>query len=139
MLHASGLQRALGAGTTYFLGLFALGFVLGTIRIMVVAPRWGDIAATLAEVPVMLAAGFFVCRWAVWRWQVPYVAAMRWMMVLCFVMLLLMFETVLGAMLFGRTLAQQLAALTTSAGLIGLAAQIVAALFPLLANRRELS
>ena len=139
MVHASGLKRALSAGATYFLVLFALGFVLGTIRVLFLAPRWGELAATLAEVPVMLAAAFFACRWAVRRWQVPYVAAMRWMMVLCFVVLLLMFETVLGAMLFGRTLAQQLAALMTLAGLIGLAAQIVAALFPLLANRRELS
>ena len=119
--------------------LFALGFVLGTIRVMLVAPRLGIFAAILAEVPVMLAAGFFACRWAVQHWQVPPIAAIRRVMVLCFLVLLLLFEAALGWMLFGRSPSQQLAMLMTTAGLLGLSAQIVAALFPLFVDRGKRS
>ena len=65
------MKHALIAGTAYFLALFALGFVLGTIRVIYVAPRFGQFAATFAEVPVMLVAALFACRWTVGHWQVP--------------------------------------------------------------------
>lgn len=85
------MKRALIAASAYFLTLFALGFALGTIRVLAVAPRIGELAATLAEVPVMLAAAFFVCRWAIRRWQVPPGPAIRWTMVLWFLALLPVF------------------------------------------------
>lgn len=130
------MTRALIATTAYFLILFALGFVLGSMRVLLIAPRFGALAATVAEVPVMLAAGFFICRWAVRRWQVPTDPLIGWAMVLGFLVLLVLFETLLGMMLFGRTLADQSAALATSAGLVGLSAQIIAALFPVFVRRR---
>ena len=125
------MKRALIAGTAYFLALFALGFVLGTIRVMLVAPPFGELAATFAEVPVMLTAAFFACCWAIRRWHVPRTIAIRWAMVLWFLALLLLFETLGGATLFARTMAEQWAALATPAGLLGLSAQIIAALLPL--------
>ena len=65
------VKRALIAGTAYFSALFGLGFVLGTIRVIFVVRRIGQVAATLTEVPVMLVAALFACRWTVARWQVP--------------------------------------------------------------------
>ncbi|GEO87619.1 hypothetical protein RNA01_45510 [Ciceribacter naphthalenivorans] len=53
-----------------------------------------------------------------------------------FLGLLFAFETVLGAALFGLTAAEQLAALMTPTGLLGLSAQIIAALFPLVVDRK---
>lgn len=126
------MKRAMIAGVVYFLALFALGFVLGTIRVTLVAPRLGELAATLMEVPLMLTAGFFTCRWAIRRWQVSRTMAIRWAMVLCFLILLLLFETLLGSLLFGRTMAQQWTALAAPAGMLGLCAQLIAALFPVL-------
>ncbi|MBA2682983.1 MAG: hypothetical protein H0U66_00625 [Gemmatimonadaceae bacterium] len=117
--------------------LFALGFVLGILRVMYVAPRFGQTAATLAEVPVMLIAAVAACRWAISHWQVSRAMKIRWMMMLWFLVLLFAFETLLGAVPFGRTASEQWAALTTRAGLIGLAAQIIAALLPLVVGRRE--
>ena len=133
------MNRALIAGTAFFLALFALGFVLGTLRVVFVAPRFGELAATFAEVPVMLIAAFFACRWAVRHWRVPRTAAIRWTMVLWFLALLFTFETLLGVVLFGRTAAEQWAALAMPAGLIGLSAQITAALLPVLVGRCEQS
>lgn len=131
------MKRALTAATVYFLALFALGFVLGTIRVLFVAPQIGVLAATLLEVPLMLAAALFLCRWAVGRWQVPPDLALRGAMVLWFLVLLMLFETLVGVALFGRTLGETWAGLATQAGLIGLAAQVIAALLPTLVGRRR--
>lgn len=130
------MNRALIAGTAFFLGVFALGFGLGTLRVVFITPRLGELAATSAEVPVMLVAAFFTCRWAVQHWQVPRTVAIRWAMVLWFLALLFTFETSLGVVLFGRTPAEQWARLATPAGLLGLSAQIIAALLPVLVGRR---
>jgi len=129
------MKRALIAATVYFLALFSLGFVLGTIRVMVVAPRLGDLPATAAEVPIMLAASLFASRWAVRRWQVSSATHARLAMTVWFLGLLLAFETLLGLALFGRTLAQQVAAFAAPAGLLGLAAQVIAAGMPLWVGR----
>jgi hypothetical protein len=131
------VKRALIAASAYFLGLFALGFLLGTIRVVFVAPRFGELAATISEVPVMLIAAYFACRWAIRRWQVPSAIAVRLAMVPWFLALLFAFETVLGATLFGRSVAEQWAALGSPAGLVGISAQIIAALLPLFVGRGQ--
>lgn len=131
------MKRALAAASAYFLALFALGFALGTIRVLFAAPRIGELAATLAEVPVMLAAAFVICRWAIRHWRVPPGAAMRWTMVLWFLVLLLLFETLLGALLFGRSLADQWSVLTRPVGWLGISAQTIAALLPVFVGRHE--
>lgn len=129
------MKRALIAATVYFLVLFALGFALGTVRVLFVAPRTGVLGATLAEVPLMLVAAFLMCRWATGRWEVPTSLFARWAMALWFLVLLGMFETLVGVALFGRTLAGTWAGLATPAGLIGLIAQTIAALLPLVVGR----
>lgn len=138
-MEGSDLKRALISGTLYFLALFSLGFVLGTIRVMFIAPRLGELAATLAEAPVMLAAAYVFCRWTLRRCRTPRTLRSRWVMVLWFLVLLALFETLLGEILFGRTAADQLAALATPAGLIGVAARISAALLPVFVGRAERS
>lgn len=130
------MKRALLAATAFFIALFALGFVLGTIRVLFVAPQVGSLIAVLMEVPVMLFAALHACRLTVRRWRVADTLAIRGAMVVWFLMLLAVFEATLGKLLFERTLAEQMAALATSAGLIGISAQIAAALLPLFIGRR---
>ncbi len=125
------MKRGFIAATAYFPALFALGFVLGVIRTLVVAPRIGPLAATIAEVPFMLTAAFFLCRRALRHWRVPPDASIRWVMAAWFMALLLVVETLLGTALFGRTVAETWATLSTPAGLVGLAAQLVVALLQL--------
>lgn len=129
------MNRAVSAATVYFLALFALGFILGTIRVLFVVPRFGVLGATSLEVPFMLTAGFYGCRWVVRRWQVPPALSARGAMALWFLLLLALFETLVGVALFGRTLAGTWAGLATPAGLLGLTAQVVAALLPLFVGR----
>ncbi|MEO6715720.1 MAG: hypothetical protein ABIM50_00515 [Novosphingobium sp.] len=129
------MKRSLIAATVYFLILFTLGFVLGTIRVLFVASRIGVLGATLAEVPLMLAAAILMCRWTVRRWQVLPTLLARGAMALWFLVLLALFETLVGVALFGRTLSGTWAGLATSAGLLGLTAQMIAALLPLFVGR----
>jgi hypothetical protein len=129
------MKRFLCAATVYFLMLFALGFVLGTVRVLFVAPRIGVLGATLVEVPLMLIAAFFACRWAISRWKVPSTLSARGTMALLFLVLLALFETLVGVALFGRTLAGTWSGLATPAELIGLIAQAIAALLPIFVGR----
>jgi hypothetical protein len=46
----------------YFASVFFIGFLLGVARTLWIAPRLGERAAELAEMPVMVAASFLVAR-----------------------------------------------------------------------------
>lgn len=131
------MKRALFAATVYFLALFALGFILGTMRVLFVAPRIGVLHATLAEVPLMLIAAYFMFRSTIGRWHVSPALSMRWAMTLWFLVLLVLFETLVGVALFGRTLAATWAGLAAPAGLLGLTAQVIAAMLPLFVRRGD--
>ncbi len=125
------------AASLYFVALFTLGFILGTLRTLVVAPITGAFVATAAEVPIMVAAAFFLCRWAVHRWHVPCSTLPRLVMTAWFLILLALAESILGTLLFGRSVADQVASLATPAGLIGLTAQLIAAFLPIWIARAE--
>jgi hypothetical protein len=51
----------------YFAIVFSAGFVLGTLRVLIVVPRLGTRAAELIELPVMLAVTIISARWIVQR------------------------------------------------------------------------
>jgi len=59
--------RILAAAAAYFAIVFGTGFVLGPLRVLVVAPRIGERAAELLEAPLMLAAIVLAARWIVRR------------------------------------------------------------------------
>jgi hypothetical protein len=66
-------MRVLKAGSLYFALVFAVGFVLGTIRTVWLVPRVGARAAELMEMPIMLAVTIVAARWTVLRLAVPMV------------------------------------------------------------------
>lgn len=49
------MSRAIGVGFTYFVAVFAAGFVLGVVRVTWLVPRLGERGAVLVEIPFMLA------------------------------------------------------------------------------------
>jgi hypothetical protein len=59
------------AAALYFLALFAIGFALGTVRVLWSVPRFGERAAELAEMPLMLAAIVAAARWVVRHFSIP--------------------------------------------------------------------
>ena len=48
------MANVLKAGVLYFLGVFALGFILGAIRIFFLVPYSGPVVAVLVELPFIL-------------------------------------------------------------------------------------
>jgi hypothetical protein len=48
---------------------FAAGFVLGTVRVLLLEPRLGAVGAVLIEGPIMLGVSFLAARWVVSRWM----------------------------------------------------------------------
>ncbi|WP_426167966.1 hypothetical protein [Sandarakinorhabdus sp. DWP1-3-1] len=126
------MTRAVTAGLAYFVAVFAIGFALGALRVDIVAPRLGALAAVMLEVPVMLALAWPICGALIRRHRVPHGLAPRLAMGATAFGILMLAETVLGAMLFGQDLATQAAHLGTAAGLAGLAGQVLFAALPLL-------
>jgi hypothetical protein len=120
------------AGALYAIVVFSIGFILGTIRVLLLAPRLGDTTAVIIEAPIMLAASWFVCRWCVDRLDVRRTVPVRSLMGL--VAFLVLAEVGLGA-LFGRSLVDQLASYGSPSGAIGLAAQLIFAMFPVIQVR----
>jgi hypothetical protein len=56
-------MQLLKPGSIYFLLVFGAGFVLGTVRVLLVVPHVGDRAAELMEMPLMLLATVLAARW----------------------------------------------------------------------------
>jgi hypothetical protein len=123
--------QATKAGALYAIVVFSIGFILGTIRVLLLAPRLGEATAVIVEVPIMLTASWFVCRWCVDRLDVRRTVPARSLMGLVAFLVLMSAEVGLGAV-FGRSLADQLAIYRSLAGAIGLAAQVIFAIFPVI-------
>lgn len=124
--------RALGAGAASAATVFVAGFVLGTVRVLIVEPRVGSVVATLLELPVMLAISWVVCGTMVRRWNVSAETRSRATMGAVAFALLIAAELLLGRYGFGRSFGAQMEALSQPAGLLGLAAQIAFGCMPLM-------
>jgi len=129
------MLRALIAAAIYFACVFTLGIALGALRVLVFAPRFGETLATAIEIPIMLGAAWFICLRTVRRCRVGPSVASRSVMGSTAFVLLAMGEYALAVFAFNRTSSEYLSALQSTAGLIGFAAQIIFASFPLLQLR----
>lgn len=69
--------RILSAASAYFAAVFAVGFALGTLRVLVLVPMLGTRWAELVELPLMVAASVWLARRICRRLQVPSAAAPR--------------------------------------------------------------
>lgn len=129
-------EAAIGAGIAYFAVVFAAGFVLGTIRTLLLVPRFGAVPAVLVELPFMLAIAYAACRWLVSRLSVSPAFGPRLAMGVVAFVLLIAAELALSVLLFGGSVAGFTAGLFTPAGALGLAGQVVFAALPLAVGRR---
>ncbi|MFY8048705.1 MAG: hypothetical protein ACOVNS_07770 [Erythrobacter sp.] len=119
----------LRAAVAYWAMVFALGFVLGTVRVLWLAPLVGLVPATLIELPVMLGASWLASGWLVRRFAITDSGAALAMGGLAFA-LLMGAECALAVMLAGETPAQWLAGLRQPHAALGLAGQMVFAVMP---------
>ena len=126
------MSRIAAAAASYAGLIFAPGFVLGTLRVLVLVPRIGAVWAEAIEVPIMLALSFLVARWQVARHGVPARLPPRLAMGGVAFILLMSAEIALGVIGFGRPLAAVLTGYGDPRRWIGLGGQIVFGLMPVL-------
>jgi hypothetical protein len=131
------MSPALKAGLVYGTLVFALGFVLGSLREVVLAPRLGRDVVVLIEGPLILLFAWFVAWWLVRGHDVPRLAGQRLLMGLVAFALLMAGEAAIAIFGLGRTLAMHLGAYMTAKGVLELLPQLAFALFPLLHLFRE--
>ena len=123
------------AAASYFALIFMLGFALGTLRVMWLAPMVGEAAAVLAELPVMLTASYFAARWLTRRFDITSSGDAALMGGTAFTLLMLA-EVILSRALSGTGIAEWFAALFSVPGLYGLAGQIGFGVMPLWVRRK---
>jgi hypothetical protein len=135
---APAMAAPLRAGAAYFAAVFAVGFVLGTVRTLALhfVPDISRFAAVLIEVPILLAAAWRICASLIHRLRISSQWTDRAIMGGSAFALLIIAETGLDAVLAGKNLAQHFALYREPSHAVGLAAQIVFAAIPLLQRHR---
>ncbi len=119
---------------TAFAIAFAAGFVLAPLRILVLSPRIGEVAAVLCELPIILTASYFIWRWVIRRFERHATPGRRLAIGFTALAMLLLAEFTLS-LLLGNAPREFIAKLQTPAGALGLAGQVVFALIPLVLIR----
>ncbi|WP_071672609.1 hypothetical protein [Nioella nitratireducens] len=132
------MRQVTAAAATYAGWVFAAGFCLGTVRVLVLLPRTGAFWAEVIEVPFMLTLAYFIARWRIARHEVPARVAERLVMGGVAFVLLICAEIALSVFGFGRPLADVVLAYADPLKWVGLGGQMVFALLPvaLLLQRR---
>jgi hypothetical protein len=121
---------AMRAGLVYMLGVFAIAFLFGVLRVTQLAPRVGELLAVLCEAPVVLAFSWAISRWCIRRLKVGGQAAARIQMgVVAFVTLQIL-ELGVSVLAFGQSSEAYFAKFATAPGLVGLAMQVCFAAIP---------
>jgi hypothetical protein len=123
------------AGFAYFAAVFALGFALGTLRVLWLTPAVGETSAIVAKQPFMLGASWLVAGWLLRRSGISATRDRAVMGGFAFV-LLMAAEIALGVTVFEQSPGQSLADALVLPGLIGLVGQVVFGLMPLFVGRR---
>jgi hypothetical protein len=97
----------MSAGALYAIVVSLIGFIFGTIRVLLFVPRLGETSAVILEIPLILVASWFVCRWCVDRLDVRRTVPARSLMGLVAFLVLMWAEVELGSVL-GRSVVDQL-------------------------------
>ena len=119
----------LKATASYFAAVFAAGFALGSIRVLAVAPRTGDMAAVALELPFMLLFAWATAGRIYRTWPLGSPARRLGSGMVAFAMLLAA-EMALAIALIGQDGAGFLASTLSAKGLLGLTGQVAFALIP---------
>jgi len=128
----SRVQAVVTFAATYFAIVFGAGFVLGAIRTLLIVPRTGELPAVLLELPIILTISWFACGYTLRRFPIPRDAAAHAAAGALAFLFLLLAELLLTTTAFDGTPTTFITHLATPPGAIGVAGQLVFALFPFL-------
>jgi hypothetical protein len=130
------MVRILTPSVAYFAIVFAAGFVLGTIRVLLLQWHTGlGTAFAFVELPAMLWISWRACGWMLATFAVSDCVAPRALIGLIAFALLMAAETVLAVLAFGRTLTDHIESYRQPMVAAGLVAQMAFAAFPVIRRR----
>ncbi len=118
------------AAATYFALVFGAGFMLGTLRVLLLVPRLGERTAELLELPLMILVSAFAATFIVHRFALPRHWVDRAIVGVIALVLLLGAELVLAVLIQDRSLAEYIAARDPVSGLAYLLALLFYAAMP---------
>jgi len=128
----SSRRQSVKAGLLYFIGVFAVGFAFGGIRMIALAPTVGETWAVVIESPFILGISWLLCARAIALMQVPANRGERIVMGSVALTSLLIAEYFLWVGMFGESTAGFFQRYGTLAGLYGLVGQVAYGLIPLI-------
>lgn len=126
--------RFLLPGIVYFAVVFAIGFVLGTIRVLIAVPAFGEQAAELAETPLMLLAAFLAARWTLRRFRISHAKRLSLLIGLTGLALLMMAEFLVVLFVRNESLQQYIVNRDPVAGVVYLLSLVIFAIMPWLVD-----
>ena len=128
-------SRTIKAGLAYFALVFGAGFVLGSVRVPFLVPRFGERVAELIEMPIMFVVILVSARFIVRRFSLPGNITVRLGAGFLALALLLAAEVLLAVALQDRTLGEYLASRDPVSGIVYLAMLALFAVMPLVLAR----
>ncbi|MCG9874727.1 MAG: hypothetical protein MH321_08080 [Leptospiraceae bacterium] len=119
-------------GFLYFLGIFLLGFVLGTFRTLVLLPSVGKILAVIIELPFILMAAWIFSKYLTTHYRASHDGRFLLRMGTIALGLLMIAEFLFSVFLFGNSSQSFFSEIMTIHGMIGLCGQVVFGFIPIL-------
>ena len=123
------------AALLYFFAVFGTGFALGSIRVLLLEPRLGAVAATLCEAPLLLLAMIAAASWIPRLLRMPTGTGAMLAMGLGGLALQQAADLIVGMALRGISVPDQLARLASPEGAIYAALLVLFALMPVIVAR----
>jgi hypothetical protein len=130
-------MRILKPGTVYFALVFGAGFVLGSVRVPFLVPRFGVRLAELFEMPAMFVVILFAARYVLERFALPRSVPVRLGVGLVALCLLAAAELMFAFLLQGQPIGQYIASRDPVSGSVYAAMLVLFALMPLLLGRKR--
>lgn len=127
--------RALLAASLYFGALFALGFLCGLVRVPILEPRLGELAALACEAPVMVAGMLLAAPAVTRRCGVPPKTGPRLLMGLAALALLLAVELLTAWWVSGQPPGRLFGRFATPPGMLSGVLYLLFAVAPALPRR----
>ena len=132
------MTNILKAGFLYFLGVFAIGFILGAARRFFLTAYAGPVIAVLIEIPFVLLFAWYFCRFLTRRLQIPSALYERLRMGGLAFACLITGEVLIAVLLQGGRITDFFLTFDLPENRVGLGGQIAFALFPLFQGYGEM-
>lgn len=129
-------MQILKAGVLYFALVFGMGFVLGTVRVLLIEPQIGVRVAELMEAPFMLVVTIVAAKWIVGRLALPSTLFSRLGMGFIALGLMLVAEFAFVLKLRGLSISEYLATRDFVSGTVYYIMLVVFALIPIFVSRK---